>query len=249
MKTKLKVGKDKRKQFTKTKRVSAKIPKDLWKKIGPLKKKYNIKSNQAIFDYLVVSGVIYFDRPIIELIDSELGFFIERNTQMQLSKLGKCDPPEMPETHFTNFLLYPKDLKALNDFCIEKNSAKQWIFEILFRAFVEEREEVISLILKNQGLKVRERKKQIARLAEDKWVKILPADDQKAILDKLTRSYEERSFDTSLQSEIDEIIRKKAQEMSEERILEEELNKKIQSMRLERTNEMNRLAAPREENG
>lgn len=242
-----KFGKEKSTAFTKNKRVLLKIPVDVFEKLKPLKKKYGIKSNQEIFDHLFVSGIIYFDRRLIEMVEKEIDFYKDRDVQSKLARLNKVDPPEYPEYKNGNYHLYPKDAKALNDFVIEKNWAKQWIAEILFSKFVEEDETVISLIERNKKLKVRSRKKQIARLAEDKWVKGLSLEDRKMILGQLTENYESRIFNSPIQHEVDRLITEKQEKIEEEDEIDKMLNDKIKSVKMSRAREIDFLSRHRPE--
>lgn len=246
---KLKVGKWKSNLFTKTKKILVKIPLPYHLKIkNELLKKYDLKGFQSIFDYLVIGGVLYLNHDIISIVNEKLPFYVERNKQAKLARLGKVEKPEYPEYHRINFMLFAKDAKALNDFVIEKNCAKQWLVEILFTEFANENQIVIDFIKRGQKHNVLKRKKQIARLAEDKWIKILPRDESKLILKQLTENYEKRKFDSNIQIEIDKLIEEKRKQLEKEGEEENELNKKIASVRAARQAEIQKIVAPIPEN-
>lgn len=246
--SKLKVGREKAEFFTKSKRVMAKVPLSIQAKIKEtLLKKYSLKGLQEIYDYLIVSGIVYFNKDILSIVEEGIPFYRERDKQANLARLGKCESPVYPKYHPTNFYMYPKDFKTLSDYLIEKNYHRQWVVEILFQAFVDEREEVVKLFKRAQDLDVRKRKKQVARLAEDKWIVVLPRDEGRAILNQLTSNYDNQIFSTVIQGEIDKFIETN-NIVDDDDEIDIELQKKLNSIATARGTKLINLTVPREEN-
>lgn len=248
MARKLKVGRGNSEQLRKSKKLLCKIPKDIKEKIdNELMEKYSVNSYQAIFDYLVISGVVYFNREIIGLIDDNISEFIERDKLAKLARLKKCDPPEYPDYHSNTFHMYPKDFKGFKDFVIEKNYSQQWVFEILFREFAKENPIIVDFLKRGKDLDVRKRKKQVARLSEDEWVKRLSEDDSKIILAQLTENYDNNKFSEHLQAEIDKFL-ETAQTEADEGLDEEEIEflKRLESSRMSRSFSIRKISNRRE---
>lgn len=180
--------------ITKDIRQGMKIPVKTYEKIkNELLKKYDIKGFQALFDYLVVSGVVYLKKDVIEIIRSRKQEYIERYRQEKLSKFGRAPKPIVEPVKQIVCMMYEKDAFALNNFVIEEKDIKKfWIFEILMDEFAKENPVLIEHIKNCQKLKVNERKKQLSRLMNDEYVIVLHPKDQETILDMLTKKYDER---------------------------------------------------------
>lgn len=243
--------KPKTKTLRKNKKQIVKIPVEVNKKIKEeLLEKYGLKSYQALFDYLVVSGVVFLRPEVIKIVDDNIQEYIERDKKAKLSRFGKIEAPEFPEycTPKT-FQMYLKDFKTFSDFAIERNYAKQWIMEILFSEFSKENEDLIALISKAQKLNVRKRKKQVARLLDDEWITCFSPEESKEMLAQFTENYESGNLDSLIQEEIYKLnVRKRERESEEEE--EAQFQKKMENLRSARHKRAGHLMTPRsEENG
>lgn len=244
----VKVGKKHSISVLKTKRMLAKVPISTHYTIkNKILKKYGIKSFQAVFDYIIIGGVLYFNRGIMDIVNENIEVYRERNVKSKLARMGKCEAPEFPKYKHVNFFMYEKDAKGLADFAIEKNCAKQWLVEILFGALADENPVVIDFIKRGQGLNVRSRKKQVARIVEDEWIKILPERESLQILMQLTENFDKKSFNSNIQGEIDKLIEERDERMDldleEDRIFAE----KMKTMRKMREKQVDELSEPRDE--
>lgn len=233
--------------FRKKRKIIVKIPKSIWQVLSEkdgILKDYKVNSYQELFDYLIVSGIVFLDSKIIEYIDERIEPFKEKYKQAQLARFGKCERPKFEETHNTNFHMYSSDWEAFNNFLIEKNWKQQWIYEILFKGFIDEHPNVTRIVKRGKEADVRKRKKIIARLAEDEWIEALQDNDAQVLLNQLTLKFENRNFDSNLQKEVDEIFYKANKEKIEEEELENSLNEKLKQIRTARRKEVDKVIEP-----
>lgn len=220
-----------RNEFLKSKKQILKVPSEVNSKIKKeYLKKYGLKSFQELFDYLVVSGIVYLDSDVISIIDNQIDFYKKRDAQAKLARLGKAEAPIYPKYIEKIFMMYPKDFAAFGRYITEKNYAKQWVSEILFSEFVNDNPKLISIIDRAQNLDVRKRKNQISRLAQDEWIMCLDENDSLKILEQLTDSYDNRKFSNLIQNEIIKFHQKTKDEEVEEE-LELEMQKKMEEIR------------------
>lgn len=215
-----------KKQYVKSKKMIAKVPLDILDKIrDEVMPKYGMKKFQEIFDYIIVSGVIYLDSKVIKYIDERIPKYRERFKETQLARLKKTKV-DLPEYHVTNFMMFPSEYEMFCNFLIEKNYKQQWVYEVVFEGFAKEDSVLVNLIKRGQKNNVRDRKKTVARLAKDEWVIALPGDDAAVILSQLTEKYEKKKFDESIQPDIDEFIKLSKERFQEDEEIEHEINRK-----------------------
>lgn len=215
-----------KKQYIKSKKMIAKIPREILDKIrNEVMPKYGMKSLQEIFDYIIVSGIVYLDSAVVKYVDERIGPYRERFKEIQLARL-KREKVEMPDYHKTNFMMFPSEYDMFCKFLVEKNYKQQWVYEIIFHGFAEEEPILIKLITKGQRNNVRERKKTVARIANDEWVVALPGDEAAQILEQLTEKYENRKFDQSIQGDIDRFIIEAKAKLEEDEEIDLEINRK-----------------------
>lgn len=249
---KFKINREKEMKFLKTKKLLLKIPvesRNVMKET--LFPKYGIKSFQEIYDYLILGGLCYMNRSIIEVVDENIEPYIARDKQSKLARIGKAERPEYPEYHQINMQMYPKDFKALKDYLVEKNYAQQWVYEILMREFANENEKVVDFVKRAQSLKLKTRKQQIARLVDDEWIEFLGEDDRMKLLAQFTESYDNKEFNSIFQEEIEKMMQAETIRINEQFELEDEEERAfvetLKAHRRARSARLEELAAPRPE--
>lgn len=236
------------KNIRKRKKVMFRIPKESYKQIQKQMNAMDIRGVQELFDYLVISGIVFRKPEVIELIRNNRTKYEEKRKQERLSRLKLAEKPEKVEMFERNVYMYHEDHVAFKDYVIEENITQQNIFNILFiDGFLTKEPSIISLIERAKELEVRSRKQNIARLSNDEYVKSLPLNDASLILDKLTEEYDKREFDPDLQKLVAEIL---TSEKSEDEISDDEveraLEEKLKRVRMSRAALINQIAKPRE---
>jgi hypothetical protein len=207
---KIQIGNENLNAAKKTVKHGFKVEEAILNDCRSLFEEFKIEGFQQLFDFLVVSGLIYFKREIIELIDENSGKLKERKKNVN---------GEGRKTTLLTFHMYPSDSAALDRFLIEKDIRKFWVTEILFKAFSEKNKSVIDHIKQCQELDVTNRKKQIVRLLNDEYIDVLPENDAEQLLVSFTEKYDKREFGENLQEEVLKFLSKRA--VREEKEVEE----------------------------
>lgn len=233
---KIGVTKSERIAATKDRRQGMDIPVSVVPAIEKLIKKLELRGYQVLFDYLVVSGVVFLKREIIEIINEHADFYRERSKKASLARLKKekTDHPEMKQVIVT---MYQQDMDALNRFCVEQNLKKYWIFEILMREFAKENPVLLAHIDNCKKLNIATRKKQLARLGKEEYIKVLSPIDAESILERNTENYDKAKFSKLLQQEINDILARSNKALFQFKVEEKQediLEAKIRSLRKER---------------
>lgn len=233
-----------RSSITKDIRQGIKIPVKMYTDIKTnLLKKYNLKSFQALYDYLIVSGVVYLKKDILEVVRSRVPEYNERYKQAKLARLGKAEKVDREVKHVV-CMMYDRDFNSLQNFCIEEQIKKFWVIEILFEEFWKENPIILDHIATCQRLNVTERKKQISRLLNDEYIVVLPEREAEEILDRLTEKYDKRDYGGLIQEELEAIKKRAELKRTEEEVVEDEFNKKLKNLRMSRTRAVNAIAEP-----
>lgn len=229
---------------SKNKKQAAEFPESIIFQIQEGINELELKSWQNLFDYLIVSGVIYLKREIIEMIEVDSSFYRERFKKMSLAKLNK-EKVEFPKTKKYIFLMYPNDFEALAKFCVEKNVKKFWIFEILFKRFAQKDPVLIQHVSQCKKFNVSQRKKKIDKLMKVEYISMLSERDANEILERNTTKYDNNEFSGLLQVELKDIMNRTSKAAIAEKIRlseEEAFNQKINRLRTQRNKEVDRIA-------
>lgn len=236
-----------RKQLQKNQKQGLKLPVAVYKTITEdLLTKYGIKSFQALYDYLIVSGLTYLKKDIVDLARSRIPEYTERYKRHNLAKLGKGPPEPAVEMKTLTVFMYDRDYEAFNKFVIEEKTAKKfWLVQILMEEFVAENPIIINHIKDCQKHKVTERKQQVSRLINDEYILILGEREADELLERMTERYDNRQFDsTIITAEIDKIAKAAKKKHYEEVEAEEDFNEKLKSIRFKRTQKVQALIEP-----
>ncbi len=234
-------------ELRKERKVMIRIPEHFMPQIKTLFTKYELKGIQYLFDILIVGGIVFRRKEIIQFIRDNKQKYKDLNTQYNLSKLGVVDKIKSPKMYGVNVAMYNADHRAFKDYILEENIKQQWIWEILFvDGFNNEEKCVIDLIERSKALKLSSRKKAIARLSNDEYITALPTQEANRILNQLTTEYDERSFDDSIEQAIESRLQLRAKELAkkEDKELDDGLNKKIMSLRMSRAKQMQDISKP-----
>lgn len=228
---KVQIGNENLSAALKTKKQGVKLEPSFMEKVRERIKEEGLEGPQELYDYLIVSGVIYLKREVIELIDCE--------KPVKIGKRKKAKKGESTKKNIYIFFMYPPDLQAFTRFCMEKNVYKFWVIETLFRLFVEKNPIILSHIEECRKLNLSERKKQIARLLKDEYIDVLPENDADQLLVSFTEKYDKKQFGTQIQEEVSKFLmnKKKIDKEKEEEDLEAALDlksKRIAEARLRR---------------
>jgi hypothetical protein len=228
----------------KSRKINVKLPEERYSALKAKIKEHGLTGLQALFDAVIVGGVVMRRPESIDLIRKHKHKYKEIFKQESLARLGKVEAPIRAKERIVPCFMYNQDFKALNDFVIEENIKRQWIFMCLFiDSFLDGDEEGIkTLIKRHKDLSVGKRKAAIARLSNDKFIKTLPMEDAESILVQMTKEYDEKKFDASLSELINFSIeaKKKAQEKNEEAEEDEEFNRKIRSIEFSKVHDVTR---------
>lgn len=229
---------------TKDIRQGMKLPVATYKKIkDELLDKYDIKGFQTLYDYLIVSGIVYIKKDIVELVRARKTEYLERYKQAKLARLGKAEKPEMGEIQQVVCLMYDRDADALEKFVIEEGVKKFWIIDILMDEFCKENPILIDHIKNCQKLNVTERKKQVSRLLNDEYIVVLSERDQNQILDMLTKKYDEKEK-RLLQYEIMEALNQSEEKEASEDDVDANFANRIASLRRARAMAVSAITEP-----
>jgi hypothetical protein len=236
----------------KDKRIMIRYPRIYREPIKELCKKYGIKGTQDLFDYLIVSGVCFRKKDIIDIIREHKEKYKQNLLDIKTKNLRGGKAPTTPQFG-VNAFLYEADYKAMKDFLVEENVSQQDVLKILFlEGFLKEDARILNIIEQNRSLRINKRKKQIARLTNDKYISVLDIDDAKRILEELTAEYDQRNFD----SDIEKMIKIKLKILERERLekgrchqnldgnVDEELNRKARGLRISRARQITKLTKP-----
>jgi hypothetical protein len=197
--------------------------------------KHGLKNFQDLFQYLVVSGVVYLKPEILQLVKNNIDKYRTKYKHSALAKLGKTNVPKFDEFTQIRADFYEQDFINFNNFCVEQNVKPIWVYHCLFiDGFLKEDPAVLKLIKDCQQRNVKKRKNIIARLVKDKYIDVLPDADCKQILNHLTKKYDRKEFDPSLI--IDEVVKieQKTKQQEEEDEFDKELNRKMISVQAAR---------------
>lgn len=236
----------------KNKKIHFRVP---LSKVDALREKIKangLRGTQHFFDALIISGIVMRRPEAIELIRKYKPKYKEIFKQESLHRLKGTPKPEQEDGLFITVFMYKQDFMALNDFVVEENIKRQWVFNILFiDSFLDNEEEgVMKLIERYKSLKISKRKAAIARLANDKYVDTLDKDDAEMILEQMTKEYDEKIFDASLESMIKFSIetKEKARLKNAESEEEELFNAKVRELESrKKTYSVNKIISPIEE--
>lgn len=238
------------KRIRKERQVMFRLPKDKMDELKKLINKYELSSMQELFDYLIVSGIVFRKPEILDFIRKYKKKYKKRSRQERLSRLKKAKRPNMPKTtdlYSRNVHMYHEDYKAFKDYIIEENIAQQWVFNILFiDGFLKEEPAIINLITRARDLEINKRKKAVARLSNDEFVSALSEYDANLIMEKLTEEYDKKEFDPEIQEFISNVLNNKIKEETNDNELNTRLEAKLTRLRQSRARSINIITAPRE---
>lgn len=201
---KIQIGNENLTAALKTKKQGVKLEPPFMEQVRSKIKEVGLEGPQELFDYLIVSGVIYLKKEIIEIVDNSKSEY-----ERKKAKTG-----EGKKKNIYIFFMYPPDYQALNRFCMEKNIKKFWLIEMLFNLFVNGDQRIHSHIEECQRLNLNERKKQVARLLKDEYVDILPENDADQLLGMFTEKYDKKEFGNQIQEEVLKFVSRKKEEES-----------------------------------
>lgn len=223
----------------KDKQIAIRLPEETLKEIKKQLPFDGLKTFQQLFDYLIVSGIVFRKPEVIDLIRKHKEKYRQISVQEKLSRLGKA--PKLPTVKMKTTIaqLYRADFMAFKQFCLEESVTQANIFRILFiEGFLGRDEGLLKMINKAKELQVEKRTKTIARLTNDEYVFALDVDETKTILEELTANYDNRE---NFSEEIQQFIFQRMSEKDEDVVLEEELDRKLARLRKERTKKINKL--------
>lgn len=239
----LKLTKEERKTLSKNKRQGFKIPKSLSLKIkNEYLKKYNVNSFQRLFDYLIVSGLVFLKLDIIELVRKRIPEFQKKYTKKNLAKLNK-QKIESEEIVEEQCVMYEQDFQSFGKLCVEENFRKFWAIQILFEEFVADNQVIIDHIKRCQELKTEERKKQISRLSGDEYVFILPEEEANKILEIMTERYDNKQFGGQIGQALDDIFKSLSEKVERQEETDKNLEKKAERIKRARQQQAARARA------
>lgn len=196
----------KRLTTTKWKHQTIEVDVPLFHKVWEEIPKHDLKSFQTLYDYLIVSGIIFLKRELIELVREKSKALKERARNIKRQCLAGNKPGELVRKKF-NPVMYEKDYEALGRFCIEENLKKHWVFESLLREFVEGNPIILDHIEACKKLNITQRKKQLARVAKLEYIYMLDEKDAEEILKRNTERYDRKEFESSLlQEEVNNVM-------------------------------------------
>lgn len=229
--------------LSKRKRQTFELDTKIVDKVKELIPKYQIKSFQTLFEYLIVSGAIYLKRSIIELIRERTKDIKERYKQDGLRKLsGNKEGIRVKRTKI-NPTMYDRDYEAFARFVIEEKTKKYWVIEILLEEFAKENPIIIDHIKECQKLNVTERKQQIDRITQMEYVFILAPEDANKILDRNTKKFDSFEFkENLLQAEVQNVIRELKTEAQIKEDVDRELAAKIKKISQERRQKIEEIS-------
>lgn len=214
---------------------------------GGLIKKHELRSYQELFEYLIVSGVIYLRPEIINFVKIEIVKYKTRSTQSYLSRFGKAERPVYDRYMQLQSFMFEQDFHALNNFCIENNVKPVWVYHCLFvDGFCNENPIILDLIKDCKDKKIRSRKNVVARLVKDKYIEVLGAADCQMLLSHLTKKFDKKEFESNLISEVISLENQLSKEETKNEI-DEELDAKINSIRKSREKELDDAVEPVDE--
>jgi hypothetical protein len=228
----------------KTKKQRIEYPIEIDAKLRELLVKYDLPF-QSLFDYLVVSGVVFLKREILDVIQSRVPEFKDRFKRAALARFKK--ERVVPDMKRVVFLMYDNDFDSLTRFCIEENIKKYWVFEILMTEFVKENPILLAHIENCKALKISARKTQLDRLEKPEFVTILNRVDAEQILLRNTKKYDSKEYSGLLQQELREIARRGsqlAQEAKEEESEDAMLEAKIARLKTARDKRIDEIEDP-----
>lgn len=223
---------------TKIKRQTIEVDEEIMKKVKELLPVYNIKSFQALFEYLIVSGAVYLKRDIIQLIRDRTVEVRKKYTEMNLKKFKKEHTKETPKIKL-NPSMYERDYEAFAKFVIEENTKKYWVIEILLEEFSKENPIIIDHIKQCQSLNVLERRKQVDRVADQQYVYLLDHVEASKILDRNTKKYDKKEFkEHLLQNEVQNFLSENRAEKETKQEVSDALSVKMRKIAFARTKEI-----------
>lgn len=230
---------------TKDIRQGMKLPVATYKKIkDELLDKYDIKGFQTLYDYLIISGIVYLKKDIVELVRIRVPEYTARYKQAKLARLGKAAKPELGDIQHVVCMMYDRDVDSFNKFCIEENIKKFWIIDILMDEFSKENPLLIEHIKTCQKLNITERKKQVSRLLNDEYIVVLPERDANEILEMLTNKYDNMEYGGLLQQEIHDALKLAENKQTEEEEVEDVFASKLHRLRQARARAVQAITEP-----
>jgi hypothetical protein len=203
---------------------------------------------QESFDYLIVSGIVYIKPDLVNLVRAKYPSFVREQDAMKKSRLSSSiRGKEIQDRTIATFLAFKSDLYALDRWCIEENKKKSWVVHILFRELIALNPILLNHIERCKDLRIRDRKKNVARLMNDEYIESLDESDSSVILSYLTKRYNERKFGNTFIEE--EIINLKNLIVEKEEIetIDTQLNRRIASQRQRKTIEREKHVLPLDE--
>lgn len=230
----------------KQKKVMLRVPEDVMPTIKKLMIKYDIKGMQYLFDMLVVSGICFRREEILKFVRKQIPKYKEENTKRNLAKLKK---KKMPKKKMYGYVasMYTSDNKTFHEYILEENIKQQWLWNALFvDGFAAEEKCIIDLVKRAKTLNLSSRKKAIARLSDDEYITTMPLEDARALLDKITKEYDQKIFDDSIESLVEAKLQIKAKQKAreEEDELEAALHEKISAIRKNRNKQIKKIIEP-----
>lgn len=224
----------------KSKKVTIRIPDDAHKEVRKFLNDYDLKGVQELFDIVVVSGIVFRRKEILELVRDFIGKHQQAARAKKTGFLNGVSSKDEPLKDLPAYL-YETDFKALNEYLIEENVKKQHLWMAIFVDGVANRDpRIIDLVKRSKGLNIQKRKKAVARLTDDKWITALPMSEASKLLEKFTEEYDNKIISENVEEFLSE----------EKKILiedEDDLSLKRNQIRKARIKEIRKVVEPIEE--
>lgn len=227
----------------KSKRENIRIPEENYKDVRLALNDLNL-TFQKIYDYCVVGGLVMRRPEMIEFIRKHVDKYRKRSAEERVTRFkGKKEVKFKDTCHNIWVMAYDYDFKAFNDYIIEENIRKSWVFDCLIFDGLLVRDPVfLEMIERNKSMGVNKRKQAVARLSKDPFVSTLTDVESEKLMDLFTKEYDQKKYDQSLYPEH---VAKNIdwEESDEDKALDEELNALFQKRRVAH-NRINKLLEP-----
>lgn len=229
----------------KSKKVKFYVPKECWPSMKAKFKEKNLRGLQELFDAAIVGGVVMRRPEAINLVRKYKQKYKEKTADLTRERFAGTyvKQDRLPVYCF----MYSHDFKALIDFVAEENTKRQWVFNalVLDSFLYNDEKELNDLIDRHKNLKIGKKKAAISRLTNDKYIVSLSEEDANAILEQMTKEYDEKKFGSSIESLIasSDAVQKRIEEKNAEIDEDREFNKKVNSIHSSRAVSMRKIIA------
>lgn len=232
-------------------------------KMKQLIDKHMLQSYQAVMEAIIVGGIIYRDEFIIKFIEENYRKYKNAYGVYKIRSVKKTQEyvkdkildeyfymfPRKEDKKQIFFSLYANDRESFERYLIDCNKKRQWVLQSVIReGFCKEVTEIIDFVIRFvHKKKIPERKKQVSKInKKSEYITILSKEDSEEILRQLTKEYDSRKFESSLELEIESILNleKASEEKAEDDSINEELNRKMSKLKNKRSKQKRSLMLP-----